>query len=60
MADRTVSGLGGKGVNQAVAAARAGADVVLHAAIGRGQAQPVRARLAAEARSRVSADRIRP
>ena len=48
MADRTVSGLGGKGVNQAVAAARAGADVVLHAAIGRGQAQPVRARLAAE------------
>lgn len=48
-ADGAVDGLGGKGANQAVAAARTGADVMLWAAIGRDEtAQHIRAALAAE------------
>ncbi len=44
------TGLGGKGVNQAVAAARSGAVVVLHAAIGQAEAGHVAERLSAEPR----------
>lgn len=41
-------GLGGKGLNQAVAAARAGAAVTLHAAVGPGEADALASRLAGE------------
>ncbi len=43
-------GLGGKGLNQAVAAARAGAAVILHAAVGRGEADALASGLADEPR----------
>ena len=42
------AGLGGKGLNQAVAAARAGAGVALHAAVGPGEAAGLAAELAGE------------
>lgn len=48
VAARSRSELGGKGLNQAVAAARAGADVVLHAAVGVGEAAGLAAALAPE------------
>lgn len=38
VASRSSTELGGKGLNQAVAAARAGAEVVFHAAVGPGEA----------------------
>lgn len=50
--------LGGKGVNQAVAAARAGAVVVLHAAIGQAAAADVVGRLADEARLTLRLERL--
>lgn len=45
-----VTGLGGKGVNQAVSAARAGAVVELHAAVGQAEAADVAGRLRIEER----------
>jgi ribokinase len=44
------SGFGGKGLNQAVAAARAGAAVVLHAAVGEGMAAAAARAFAGEER----------
>ncbi len=50
MATQGSAGLGGKGLNQAVAAARAGAEVVLHAAVGPGEAAGLATALADEPR----------
>ncbi len=50
MATRRSAGLGGKGLNQAVAAARAGADVIFHAAVGPGEAAGLTTALADEPR----------
>ena len=48
VAHGSVVGLGGKGLNQAVAAARAGAAVTLHAAVARGEVARLSAALAGE------------
>lgn len=50
VATRRSAGLGGKGLNQAVAAARAGADVIFHAAVGPGEAADLTTVLADEPR----------
>ena len=50
VADGSRTGFGGKGLNQAVAAARAGATVVLHAAVGPGEASAIAAAFGDEAR----------
>ena len=50
VATGSLAQLGGKGLNQAVAAARAGAEVILHAAIGRGEAENIGATFAGELR----------
>ena len=48
MATQRSAGLGGKGLNQAVAAARAGAEVIFHAAVGPGEAASLANALADE------------